>query len=180
MAGHIQGCIQLLVDGDEGGDRPADVVEVALKAGHVLHDLVLRAGLERNGEEFHHAHGVSQPLECGTVTLCDAPSRGSGFAGGIGHAKRLKQRVRHAHQAEVACHEVVDFSTLALHALTGGFKIKVAGAKHDVGEQFKELNHGLLAGHGHHGVKDVAGFGHTEVRRGIVHFDALGRCCCLV
>ena len=180
MAGDIQRRIQLLVDGDKSGDRTTHVVEVALKAGHVLHDLVLRAGLERHGKEFHHAHRVGQTLEGGTIAFPNTISGRSGFAGGIGHTERLEKRVGHAHEAEVARHEVVDFSTLALHALAGGFEIKVAGAKHDVREQFEELNHGLLAGHGHHGVEDVAGFGHTKVRRSIVHFDALGRCSCLV
>ena len=29
-------------------------------------------------------------------------------------------------------------------------------------------------------MEDIAGLGHTEVRRGIVHFDAIGRCYGLV
>ena len=75
MAGDIQRRIQLLIDGDKGGDRTAHVVEIALKAGHVLHDLVLRAGLERHGKEFHHAHWVGQTLEGGTIAF-PIPSAG--------------------------------------------------------------------------------------------------------
>ena len=71
MAGDIQRRIQLLIDGDKGGDRTAHVVEIAFKAGHVFHDFILGAGLERHGKEFHHAHRVGQTLEGGTIAVVD-------------------------------------------------------------------------------------------------------------
>ena len=110
----------------------------------------------RDGQEFHHSHGVGQFLELFTLSCVNvAERRAALFAAGVWKTKRLQQRVRHAHESEMAGNEIVNLPAFALHAFACGLEIKISRAQNDVREEFKELNHGLLFWHGHHSMKGV-------------------------
>ena len=99
--------------------------------------------------------GSDKALEGIALSSGDRDASFTRIAFRIVMSKEGAKRVGHGHEAEVAGHEVVQFTALTQHAGTGFHEIEVTGLKHEVRQLTKEGHEGILPTHGQHGMKTV-------------------------
>ena len=117
--------------------------------------LVLSASFVGDREQAHQAHRIRKALEGIALGSGDRDASFTGVAFRILLAKEGAEWVGHGHEAEVAGHEVVQFTALTRHANTGFHEIEVTGLKDEVRQLAEEGHEGILPAHGQHGMKTV-------------------------
>ena len=117
--------------------------------------LVLSAGFVGDREQAHQAHRIRQALEGIALSSGNRDASFARIAFRIVLSKEGAKRVAHGHEAEVARHEVVQFTALTRHANAGFHEIEVTGLKHEVRQLTEEGHEGILPTHGQHGMKTV-------------------------